>query len=348
MSELFKNKDFETESYWVRTAEARYSTDKPRTGLQSMEISKLFGPFPPSDDGNFGGVIEYEPGFDHVITCFYNPYRQNDDATPQFKLRCQYLDEFGAQRPIGVEENVIDTGVDIWHQVSWTFNSTTAILLPVGTSLVVQFEYHHPGDPLVLAVSRLYIDNVSMSGPPDQTELLVRSNALLFMEKVKAMMENVDPNIGAIFTSEKRWLGTRQYKDDAGINITVAGLFDDATMIGREVSRFWVMSPFLTSEALTNSSDEYRCEVTITGFFSRLENNSQEVALQKAVVEWMGKLSEKTVELTTLNTGAQYIGYLQERPEMILPIQTAVLDEGGVSGHTVQFKVTFFEEVPRA
>lgn len=167
------------------------------------------------------------------------------------------------------------------------------------------------------------------------------------MSKLKTLMEGIDDNIGSIFTSQKRWPGLNEVHEAATLKISAAGLMDDASFIGQNVTRFWVMNPQIKTKPCTNGSYEARIVIMMWVFFSRLENDTQEVALQKAIREFIAAASTKTAELTTLNTGSNYMGFLGEYPEISVPIQSAVLDEGGVHGHAAQLKVVYNEEVSR-
>jgi hypothetical protein len=168
-----------------------------------------------------------------------------------------------------------------------------------------------------------------------------------FLNKLKALMITIDPNIGSIFTTQKRWVGTRELETDAVISLDTSSLLDPDSFIGTKVTRFWVLNPQIKTKPCTNASYEARVVVMIWVFFSRLENDTQEKALQKAVTEFIDTVSSKVSELTTLNTGANYMGFLGEYPEITVPIQSAVLDEGGVNGHAAQLKVVYNEEVSR-
>jgi hypothetical protein len=168
-----------------------------------------------------------------------------------------------------------------------------------------------------------------------------------FLDALKGVVEGIDPNIGSVFTTQKRWPGLNEVKTDAGLLISASGLMDDSSFIGKDLTRFWVMNPQIKTSPLTYGSYEARIVVMIWVFYSRLEDDTQEKALQKAIWEFVDAVSSKTVELTTLNVSAGYMGFLGEYPEITVPIQSAVLDEGGVNGHAAQLKVVYNEEVSR-
>jgi hypothetical protein len=338
--ELFSNVSFETAEYWDLVDDAAYSSAYARTGSQSMRLSKIwaFGPSNP----RFQGVVNTHPGYKHSFSIWYNPFELVVVPDNRFSLSLYFIDQYGGADEI--ERIFIDPPwLDQWYEFEvdqWiTQNHTETI----GYNLIGS----NP-DPGGLYNAKLYLDDASMEGPEPQELLIMRSTAISFMEKLKALMETLDPNIGSIFVTQKRWPSTTKFGEDAQLKISVAGLFDATEFVGKNVSRFWVMSPFISPTAMTNDSIEYKVAISINVFYSRLEDDTQEEALQKALIEVIGAVGEKNAELVTLNTGSQYMGYLNEMPEMTLPIQGAVLDEGGIHGHAAQLKVTYFEEVPRS
>jgi len=166
-----------------------------------------------------------------------------------------------------------------------------------------------------------------------------------FMDALKGIMIGVDPNIGSVFTTQKRWVGLNELQTDAGLHISASGLMDSIEFVGKDLTRFWVMNPQVKTSPLTMGSYEAKVIVMVWVFFSRLENDTQEKALQKAIWEIIDAVSARVSELTTLNVSSGYMGFLGDYPEITVPIQSAVLDEGGVNGHAAQLKFVYHEEV---
>jgi len=172
----------------------------------------------------------------------------------------------------------------------------------------------------------------------------MRSTAPEFMDRLKVLIEAIDPNIGKVYVTPKRWPTVQRLEDEGTLRIMGAGLLDDAGRIGFDVTRFWWMRPRTESKPLTNGSSEYDTTVELTGFYQHEDGDAQFATLNAAAMEILDALNTKVAELETLNTGDGYLGYLLQRPRME-PVQHAQLESPKVVGNSVQITVSFAEEV---
>ena len=219
----------------------------------------------------------------------------------------------------------------------WQVGSFKAI----GTQVQIDF-WAWP--PLVGNVDAAYLDDVMLARKQEVLEM--RSSLPSFLDRLKAVIEAVDPNIGPVFLTKRRWASDGDLKRDGGaLKIVAAGLFDDVGRIGKNAARFWMLDPVTEPSPLTNGSTQYRHDVTVTGFFSYVADDSQEEAIRTATLEILDRLNLKTTEQADLNTGDGYMGYLTDRPRMIGPIRDAELQDIHLKGHAVQLVVTYHEEI---
>jgi hypothetical protein len=165
------------------------------------------------------------------------------------------------------------------------------------------------------------------------------------MDKVKTQIGLIDPNIGSVFITNKRWLQIADLKDSATLTIAAGGVIDDIGMVGDAATRFWSIVPQVKSSQLTNKSLEYENILEITGFYQRGEGDTQEDALNNALVQIVGYLSSRQAQFTDLKSGDGYMGYLAQPPFIYLPVRNAILAESTIQGHAGQIQMRYFEEV---
>jgi hypothetical protein len=187
----------------------------------------------------------------------------------------------------------------------------------------------------------IYFDSIDA-----EVHVLDKSTADDFMDNLAVEIAAVDPNIGSVFKTKKKWKKVADLNGDAGLTISLDGLFDTSRS-GSNVTRFWMMDPVIKPRPFTTASYEFETIITITGFFQREDDDTQEEALFKAGMEILNRLCSKTVELTNLHTGDGYMGYLEDPPRILTAVVNAQLDDSGILGHAIQLEVTFFEEVDR-
>jgi len=187
------------------------------------------------------------------------------------------------------------------------------------------------------------VDDVALG--LDEDETLMRSTCVDFMNRLKMLLEGIDPNFGKVYVTTKRWPTLVALEEGGAFRITSVGALDDADRIGRDVTRFWWMQPQIDVEPLTNGSAEYRSTVLLTGFYQHEDGDGQVAALNQAAIEILDAINTRTTELTTLNTGDGYLGFLGHRPRMVQPVQPGKLEEPGVQGNVVQLQISFAEEV---
>lgn len=175
----------------------------------------------------------------------------------------------------------------------------------------------------------------------------MRSTAPDFMNRLKAMIESIDPNIGKVYVTPQRWPTVESLEVGGTLRINAAGILDDAARIGQDVTRFWWMRVRIESHVLTYGSDEYVTQVELTGFYQHEDGDAQAITLDKAAIEILDRVNTRQAELVTLNTGDAYLGYLSNRPTKE-HVQSAQLESPKVMGNSVQLTISFSEEVSYA
>jgi len=188
-----------------------------------------------------------------------------------------------------------------------------------------------------------FIEDVWVGEDPQEV-LMARSTALPFMDRLKTLIEAIDPNIGKIYVTPKRWPTVERLENEGTLRINASGLFDDSLRIGLDVTRFWWMRPRIDCQPLTNGSAEYTTTIELMGFYQHEDGDAQFTALNAAAIEILDALNTKVAELETLNTGDAYLGFLLARPRMEA-VQHAQLESPKVVGNSVQITVSFAEEV---
>jgi hypothetical protein len=202
------------------------------------------------------------------------------------------------------------------------------------------------GLPLVGGLSTVELHAILIGEEP-QEALMARSTALSFMSKLQGLIEGIDPNIGRVYATPKRWPTIERLENEGTLRINTAGLLDEATRIGLDVTRFWWMRPRIDCQPLTNGSAEYITTVELVGFYQHEDGDAQFTALNQAAIEILDAINTKDAELNVLNTGDAYLGYLLARPRMD-PVQHAQLESPKVVGNSVQITISFAEEVSYA
>ncbi len=162
------------------------------------------------------------------------------------------------------------------------------------------------------------------------------------LEKLTAVLQDVDPGFGRILTEQGRWSSEEQASEQGGITVDGAGLIDDATKQGQRRIRFWTLEGHSEPSALTTGSRQVRHVVICRAFYAM----PQEAELRAAASAALGRLIQHDTELVELSLGDGHMGYLGDVPRMTGPVQNAALGgENGVPGHTVELQVTVYEEV---
>ncbi len=176
----------------------------------------------------------------------------------------------------------------------------------------------------------------------------MRSTLPLFLDKLQALIEGIDPNIGSVYQVQERWRTDSELEAGAALEVVTPSALDDPTRAGRKATRFWTLSGHSEPRPLTNQSSEYRNQVLVTPFYQWEEGSGQEAALRTACIELLDTLHLRNTENVVLNTGIGYLGFLEDRPRMQSHVLAAELSGSHIKGHTCPLIVTFFEEVAHA
>ncbi len=175
----------------------------------------------------------------------------------------------------------------------------------------------------------------------------MKSNYKTFLTNLRGIIEGIDPNIGTLFDTHRIWKSPDELKTDGAVyEISGPSALETVEKDGQPVTRFWFAEVKIEPEALTNSSDEYKTTVLLTGFYAFQDDNSQQEKLRDACIEIIDALSDRIVQIDTLNTGEGYLGFLNERPKMVSQVEPAEIGNGTISGHAATVQVVYFEEIP--
>jgi hypothetical protein len=332
--ELFHNTSFEDyQKYWDTNGYAYWDTFPRRTGSYAMEFASH------PNLGQLGELRCYvlsTPGEDHYVSFWYHSHGNQPSGSDTFHwLDIIWVDSNGAEQ---YADLLLLPNTNVW-----TLRDVGIPFQPEETVTEIIFRERFSGPQIPATGLPFSLDDVSLQGPPP----VGRPSVNDFMDRLKDVLENLDVNIGSVYVTQKRWLSLKGLADGATFTIATAGLWDDATRVGQNVTRFWMMNPQVNAKPLTQGSVEYENTITLTGFYQREESDIQEVALNNAAIEILGKLNERATEITDLNTGTGYMGYLRRVPTMSLAVQNGILNEGAVQGHVVQLSITYYEEVSK-
>lgn len=183
----------------------------------------------------------------------------------------------------------------------------------------------------------------------DAGDLMARSKVSTFLANLKAEVEAVDPNVGVVLATERRWSSEAGLRDDGAVlTIEPGGVLDGAGLTGEKATRFWILEPRIEPAPFTNGSTEYRVDVSILGFYGHRDDEDQSATLRTAAIEILDRLTLKTTELDALGAGMGdgFLGYLEAMPRIVEPVRSAML-AGSIAGWATRLAVTYFEEVDR-
>ena len=315
--------DFNTPSDWSLNAQASIVAD-PTAPLQPNVLRMVFGGFDPAASRPLTG-LQVGRQYPVLVRCNFDDV---EEGSPLF-VRIQYADN-----PAYFNANLFKlpdvTGWELRDCGMLTYGEPGVI---DGLVRLVGIQNFNPGRVLI---------NALLIG--EEEAQLVRSNALPFADKLKALIEAIDPNIGRVYVTTKRWPTIERLEDEGTLRITGASVLDDDGRIGKDVTRFWWMKIRIDCQPLTNGSAEYVTSVELTGFYQHEDGDAQFAALNRAAIEILDAVNTKEAELETLSTGDAYLGYLLNRPRMGL-IESAQLESPKVVGNAVQITISFAEEV---
>lgn len=314
---------------WVLWGSASIGTENAVSAPNALRLLARRGGGP-STSSQADRIITVTPGVPHTVRLTTNGNQSGGRLTVQIQEDGLVIAAAALDAPLG-------PGNQVWEALTFT---------PVGSTVKLTFITPLPGvsGGGLGTVSTWFVDDVDVDG--DLEVLMARSTTASFMRKLQALVQSVDPNIGQVFITTKRWASLVNVETDGRIRIAAAGAFDGSSRVGRDVTRFWLMQPSIDTKPLTNGSAEYITRIQLIGFFSFESGDGQETALLQAAIEILDKINTLASELTTLSTGDGYLGYLTERPKMG-QIQQGSLEGDGlnVKGHVVNMTVTYSEEV---
>ncbi len=341
---LLTDPNFELGTGWAYFGGAsRTTVPPPFSGTYSARLYSRYGSTPPIVTSLLWQDLTVVPGVSVPLA-----FRFNLDGLPPLP----FIDGFST---LSVEW---DSGAGVGYEIVASFAKqdfpsgwnriVIDLPVPAGPSVSLRFSLGFlevdPPPGVWMIEGFCQIDAVEFG---DEEAHIMRSSALPFMDRLKGLIEAIDPNIGNVYVTTKRWPTIERLEQDGTLRINAAGILDDVTRVGQDVTRFWWMRPRINCQPLTNGSAEYVTEIEITGFYQHEDGDAQVSALSQAAIEILDALNTKTAELTTLNTGDAYLGYLLNRPTMD-PIQSAQLESPKVVGNSVRITVSFAEEVSYA
>ena len=237
---LLTDPDFELGNGWVYTGGASRTLDPPPySGLYSGRLYARWGTSVQNVHSRISQDVLVIPGIPTPIAFFVN-----FDGLPDAPVEAPSFSTLTV---------LWDPGDGLGYQIAGTFAKADvpigwnrvelSLPTPVGPSAAVRFSL---GELPEFTGGLLSLDGfcqIDATELGDEEAHLMRSTALPFMERLKGLIEAIDPNIGKIYVTPKRWPTIERLEREGTLRIQEAGAMDDVTRVGQDVTRFWWMRP---------------------------------------------------------------------------------------------------------